>query len=60
MSDRLHDIEDSRVQLGGIGRTTMFELIRTGQIRSVKIGRRRMIPQSQIDAYIARQLKVSA
>lgn len=60
MNDRLHDITGVRTQLGGIGRTTAFELIRTGQLRSVKIGRRRMVPQSEIDAYIRRHLDLNA
>lgn len=57
MSDRLYDIEGTRERLGGIGRTTLFELFRTREIGSVKIGRRRLVPQSQIEAYIAKQLE---
>jgi excisionase family DNA binding protein len=53
MNDKLLDIEATQEQLGGLGRTTVFELIRAGKLRSVKVGKRRMIPQSQIDAYIA-------
>lgn len=56
INDRLNNLDSTREQLGGIGRTLVFDLIRTGQLRAVKIGRRTMIPQSQIDAYIARQL----
>lgn len=36
----------------GIGRTKMYELIRTGQVRSVKIGRSRRIPVDALDRYI--------
>ena len=57
MNDRLYDIEDTRERLGGIGRSTLFLLLKTQQIGSVKVGRRRMVPQSQIDAYIERNLK---
>lgn len=56
MGDQLHDIETTQRLLGGVGRTTVFELIRTGQLRSVTVGRRRMVPQSQIDRFIAGQL----
>lgn len=56
MNDKLRDIEATRDRLGGIGRTTLFELIRTKELASVKVGRRRMIPQSQIDRYIERGL----
>lgn len=51
-NDRLHDLETAAGLLGNISRTTLFELLRAGQIGSVKLGRRRMIPQSQIDLYI--------
>lgn len=52
--DRLNDLPRSQEQLGNLGRTKLFELIRNGDLASVKIGRRRMIPQSSIDAYVAR------
>jgi excisionase family DNA binding protein len=52
MNDRLHDVETTQQLMGGIARTTVFELIRSGELGSVKVGRRRMVPQSQIDAYI--------
>ena len=35
------------------GRTQVFELIRTGKLRSVKIGRLRRVPASEIDRYVA-------
>jgi excisionase family DNA binding protein len=53
MNDRLRDIPSTQEQLGNVGRTTVFELIRKGELRSVKVGKRRLVPQSQIDAYIA-------
>lgn len=52
MADRLNDIDATRQQLGNIGRTQVFELFKTGQLASVKIGKRRLVPQSAIDAYI--------
>lgn len=36
-----------------LGRTTVFGLIRSGELRSVKIGRARRIPAAAIDAYVA-------
>ena len=59
MSDRLNDIEGAQQKLGGLGRTRIFDLIRTGQLASVKIGRRRFVPDSAIQAYID-NLKASA
>ncbi|MFG3300991.1 helix-turn-helix domain-containing protein [Micromonospora chersina] len=37
-----------------LGRTRMYELIKTGEIQSVKIGRSRRIPVEALDAYVAR------
>lgn len=59
MIDQLNNIEQTSEKLGGLGRTRVFDLLRTGELASVKIGRRRMIPDSAIAAYIAR-LKVGA
>lgn len=37
-----------------LGRTALFDLMRTGQISSVKVGRRRLIPVAAVDAFIQR------
>ncbi len=37
-----------------LGRTFVFSLIKSGQIASVRIGRARRIPASEIEAYAAR------
>jgi excisionase family DNA binding protein len=37
-----------------IGRTQLFDLLRRGEIASVKVGRRRLIPVASLDAYLAR------
>jgi excisionase family DNA binding protein len=36
----------------GIGRTMVFELIRSGELRSVKIGKARRIPTAAVREYI--------
>ena len=56
--DELHDIETVRRLLGGLGRTTVFQMIRMGELGSVRVGRRRMVPQSEIDRYIAERVEV--
>lgn len=38
----------------GIGRTTMFALIKSGEIQSVRIGRLRRVPAAAVGAYAAR------
>lgn len=36
----------------GIGRTKVFELIRTGQLRSIKVGRARLVPATAIAEFL--------
>lgn len=39
----------------GVGRTTLYELISSGELPVVKIGRRTLIPLTSINALIARR-----
>lgn len=39
-----------------LSRTAVFGLIRTGDLRTVKIGGRRRIPRSSIEDYVSRRL----
>ena len=41
-------------KLGGVGRSTVFELWKTGELGSVTIGRRRFSTDRQIENYIGR------
>ncbi|XRQ08854.1 excisionase family DNA-binding protein [Actinomadura welshii] len=34
-----------------IGRDRVFHLLRTGQLKSIKIGRLRRIPRTELDSY---------
>ena len=52
---RLLHIEHVMAQLA-VSRSTVFELLGTGQLRSVKIGARRLIPQTAVDEFIAHLL----
>lgn len=36
----------------GVGRTHIFDLMRRGEIASIKSGRRRLIPASALHAYL--------
>jgi excisionase family DNA binding protein len=49
---QLHSVETVMVRLN-CGRNTVFSLISSGQLRSVKIGRRRMISEQAIRDFIA-------
>lgn len=43
---------DAAKALGGLGRTTMYELIKSGELPSVTIGRRRFVAVRDIDEYV--------
>jgi excisionase family DNA binding protein len=45
-------VEEAAARLG-IGRTTMFELIRRGDVESVRIGRLRRVRAVALDTYAA-------
>lgn len=55
MSKKLYRVEET-AQLLGVGRTRVFDLIKGGELRSVKIGNSRRIPAGAIDEYIERLL----
>lgn len=49
----LNSIDEARGQLR-LGRSTVCNLIATGELESVKIGRARRIPQDALESYVAR------
>ncbi len=46
--ERLLDVDEARKLLGGIARSTLYQLMERGELRSLTIGRRRLIPWSAI------------
>lgn len=50
---RLHHVESVMERLG-LGRSKVFELMGNGQLRSVKVGRRRLVSESAIVEFINR------
>jgi excisionase family DNA binding protein len=48
----LHTVEEAGERLS-LSRSAVYELIREGEILSVKVGGRRRITQSALDAYVA-------
>ena len=42
-----------------LGRSTLYSLILSGQLGSLRVGRRRLIPRQAIDDFIEKQLLVA-
>lgn len=55
MKDVLYRVEEVARALR-IGRTKVFDLIRSGELASVKIGGSRRIPAASLDDYLSRLL----
>jgi excisionase family DNA binding protein len=47
----LYKIENAGEQID-MGRTSMYHLVKTGELRSVKIGRSRRIPADALEEYV--------
>lgn len=47
---------DTAAQLLGVGRTTVYDLLNRGALRSMKIGRRTLLPIEDLDAFVDRKL----
>jgi excisionase family DNA binding protein len=43
---------DEAAQCLSVGRTNVFDLIRRGEIESVKIGSRRLVPRAALEAFV--------
>ncbi len=54
MVNDLNDWPATAAKLGGVGRSTVFQLWESGQLGSVKLGRRRFSTDNQIQAYIGK------
>jgi excisionase family DNA binding protein len=52
LNARLNTIEQVQQRLN-VGRSTVFGLIKKKQLRSVMVGRRRLIPESALAEFIA-------
>jgi excisionase family DNA binding protein len=50
--DRLLSIDEAARSLG-VGRTALYAVLATGELRSLRVGRRRLVPASAVDEYIA-------
>jgi excisionase family DNA binding protein len=52
MSKRLLSLEDGGQYLGGISKRRMYQLIETGEIRSVHVGRLHRVAVEELDRYV--------
>jgi excisionase family DNA binding protein len=50
----LVSIDEARAKLGGISRTTVYQLIDKGELVKVNIGSRGLITADSIDGYVRR------
>ena len=57
----LYSVDQVSEVLGGLGKTTIFELIKTRKLKVVKIGRRTFISQNALTEFVrANELKSEA
>ena len=49
----LLSVEEAARRLGGIARSTLYQLMAAGTVRSVEVGGRRFVPSSEVDAIAA-------
>lgn len=52
MSESLIYKPEDLIQLLNVGRNTVYELLRSGQIRSVKVGKCYLIPKSAVSEFL--------
>ena len=50
---KLYPVPETRHRLGGIGHTQFYELVRNGELETVKIGRRTFVASDEIQRFIA-------
>jgi excisionase family DNA binding protein len=48
----LYDVQEAATALR-LSRSVIYELIRSGQLRTVKQGRRRLVPVAALDEYVS-------
>jgi excisionase family DNA binding protein len=56
MVDRLAHSVSEAAELLALGRTKTWELVHTGELGSVRVGRRVVVPLSAIEDYLDRRL----
>ena len=49
---RIYAVPEAQEQLGGIGRTTLYNLVKNGQLQIVKIGARTFVTHDSLENYV--------
>jgi excisionase family DNA binding protein len=57
INERLNVSLIEACQLIGIGRTRLYEIINDGELRTIRIGKRRLVPVAEIRDFVARAAK---
>lgn len=59
MEKRAFSIPETAEALG-VSRTSIYELMNQGELRSFHVGRRRFVPRDQVDQFISRRVSEAA
>ncbi|MBC6459858.1 helix-turn-helix domain-containing protein [Actinomadura sp. HBU206391] len=59
MTDLVLTVDEAAERLR-VSRWSVYNLIRSNQLRTVKIGRRRLVPVAALDEFLARSMEVAA
>lgn len=60
MEKLLFNEEQARERLGNIGHSLFWRLISTGELESVSIGRRRLVPADALEHFVAKRREAAA
>lgn len=59
--DRLaYPVNEAARLIGGLSRSTVYELIKSGEIKVIKVGTRTLIPRGELEVFIAARLERTA
>jgi excisionase family DNA binding protein len=59
MEDRLLNSVQQVCARTGLGRSSIYELMQSGQLTSVRVGRRRLVPESALADFLDRLTKAA-
>ena len=59
VNDRLLLRPEEAAELTGLGRTTIYELMRSGELRSINVGRARRIPRVELERWVSERMEAA-